>query len=183
MLHIFDHMSAEPLILAVVGPESTGKTTLARSLAEQWSIPCVEEAARGYLEGREAYEEADLLEIARRQWAWEQAGIAEARRHGGRVVLDTDLVVIKIWSEYRYGRCHPWILERLENAPPRLYLLTGTEVPWEPDPLRENPHDREDLYLLYREALQALARPFLELEGSNEARIRALERYLNARDA
>ncbi len=170
--------SSHPLILAVVGPESTGKTTLVESLAEHWSIPRVEEAARGYLEGRWGYEEGDLLAIARQQWALEQAGIAEAERRGVSLVLDTDLVVIKIWSEYRYGRCHPWILEQLRSAPARLYLLTGTEVPWEPDRLRENPSDREELYRLYRRALEELEHPFVELEGPNEARIRAVERHL-----
>lgn len=172
---------AEPLILAVVGPESTGKTTLAKSIAETWSIPWVEEAARGYLEGRAGYEEADLLEIARRQWSLEQEAIARARRRGGALVLDTDLLVIRIWAEVRFRRCDPWIIERLEDAPPRLYLLTGTEVPWEPDPLRENPHDRDQLYRLYREALVASKHAFLELEGTTEARIMALERYLAAR--
>lgn len=169
---------SDHLILAVVGPESTGKTTLARSLAQSWSIPWVEEAARAYLEGRGNYQEEDLLEIARRQWAMEQAAIAQAERRGVRLVLDTDLVVIKIWSEYRFARCDPWILERLEGARDRLYLLTGTEVAWEPDPLRENPDDREELYRLYIRALDELERPYLELRGSNEDRIRTVERHL-----
>lgn len=168
----------DPLILAVVGPESTGKTTFARSLAESWSVPWVEEAARAYLDEHTHYEESDLLEIARNQWLLEQAGVAEAECRRVSLVLDTDLLVIKIWSEYRYRRCHPWILEHLHQAPKRLYLLTGTEVPWEPDPLRENPHDREDIYQLYLSALVELQRPFLELKGSTETRICTLEQYL-----
>ena len=167
-----------PLIVAVVGPESTGKTTLAKSLAESWSVPWVEEAARAYLDERGDYQESDLLEIARTQWLLEQAGVDEAGRRGLSLVLDTDLLVIKIWSEYRYGRCHPWILEHLAQAPGRLYLLTGTEVPWEPDPLRENPMDRNDIYQLYRRALVELQRPFLELTGTTEMRIRTLSRHL-----
>ena len=167
-----------PLIFAVVGPESTGKTTLAQSLAESWSVPWVEEAARAYLDVRSEYDESDLLEIARDQWSLEQAGVAEAGKRGLSVVLDTDLLVIKIWSEYRYERCHPWILERLAQAPERLYLLTGTDVPWEPDPLRENPLDRDEIYELYRRALVELQRPFLELTGSTETRIETLSRHL-----
>ena len=68
---------------------------------------------------------------------------------------DTELTVIKIWSEYKFNRCDPWILEAYLNHKYDLYLLTYPNLKWEPDPLRENPKNREDIFNLYKSDLES----------------------------
>ena len=100
-------------IVVVTGPESCGKTTLARQLADRWEAPLVNEAARDYLQNKDSYQESDLLKIAKLQNAMEQE---KAVLSADKLVCDTDLLVILIWSEFKYGRCDPWIRETLENC-------------------------------------------------------------------
>ena len=58
----------KPFIITIVGPESSGKTTLARQLAADLGCPWVPEYAREYLDGLgRTYEEDDLQIIARGQ--------------------------------------------------------------------------------------------------------------------
>lgn len=161
-----------PLRLLLTGPESTGKTLLARRLAETCQTVWVPEYARAYLEtlGR-PYAEEDLLPIARGQLQLEDFHAQFARRI---LPCDTGLLVIKVWSEFKYGRCHPWILEQLRQRSYDLYLLCGTDVPWAYDPQRENPDEREELYAIYKRELEQLGVPYTELWGGVEERVEAV---------
>jgi len=62
---------------------------------------------------------------------------------------DTELIVTKIWSEFKYSRCDPWILKNIEQNPYHLFLLCNIDLPWEADPQREHPHLRLELFDLY----------------------------------
>jgi nicotinamide riboside kinase len=156
--------------LVVVGVESTGKTTLAKALARTLGWARVEEQARAWLAARgNRYEEADLVAIARCQWEAEAA----TRARAGDLVADTDLTVIRVWSEVRYGRCDDRILERLAERPPAHYLLPCPDLPWAPDPQRESPDpaEREALHERYRQLLEELGHPWAEVAGQDEARL------------
>ena len=156
------------LKIVLTGPESTGKTTLAKHLAGHYRTAWAPEFARSYLNGLgRPYERADLLKIAEGQLALEDEIAATAN---DLLFLDTSLEVIKIWSEFRYGNCDPWILEKLKTRPSDLYLLCKPDLPWELDPQRENPKDREALYDIYRQELMALNVPFSEIQGFDEYR-------------
>jgi nicotinamide riboside kinase len=158
--------------IVVVGVESTGKSTLARALAEHTGRTLVPEIARSWLDARgNRYEEGDLEPIARLQWRAE----ADAARTKEGVVADTDLVVIRIWSEVRFGRCAPWILEALATRPPAVYLLTRPDLPWEPDPQRASPDaaERAALHARYRRLLRELGHPWHEIGGEGDARLAA----------
>lgn len=160
--------------IVITGPESTGKTTLARELAKYHEVPWVQEYAREYLEERGgSYTQEDLLHIARGQVASEDA----LAMGTPLLICDTSLEVIKIWSEYRFGHCHPWILEQLHMRKPTLYLLCQPDLPWEFDPLRENPLDRQGLYELYIDELHRQGVPFAEISGLG---IQRFERALSA---
>lgn len=154
------------LVICVTGTECTGKTTLAETLAETLQVPLVPEMARRHLAGRNGYRREDVLAIARAQLAAEQAA------HGGCrvVVADTDLTVIQVWWEEKYGELDPWIAEALSRRSERRYLLPRPDLPWEFDPLRESPHDRPRLHDRYRELLAGSSFPFAEIEGVGEAR-------------
>jgi NadR type nicotinamide-nucleotide adenylyltransferase len=160
----------------VLGPESTGKSTLSAALAACLHTLWVPEYARDWLEnlGR-PYTEPDLLSIARGQLASEELLAARAP---GLLICDTDLYVIKVWSEHRYGRCDPWILEQIATRHYDLYLLTGIDMPWQPDPLREHPDEamRVYFYRQYLDIVQQSGRPWVCLNGPHEQRLQlALE--------
>jgi NadR type nicotinamide-nucleotide adenylyltransferase len=157
--------------IAIVGPESTGKSSLAGQLAAHHGEPWVAEYARAYLEGLgRPYQQEDLKAIAQGQLALEAQAEASARRF---LFCDTNLLVIQIWSEFVYGSCDPWILAHRGLERYALHLLTDIDLPWEPDPLREHPHRREELFALYHQALEASGCPYAIVRGQQGARLEA----------
>ncbi len=165
-----------PLKVVITGPESTGKTTLAEALAGHYQTFWVKEYARIYLDQlQRPYQEDDLLAIAKGQLASEQAAQTKA---GKLLICDTSLEVIKIWSEVKYKRCHPWILAQLRQQKTDLYLLCTPDMVWEYDPQRENPQDREALFTLYKQMLEG--KNYVEIAGSKEKRIQAAIQAVDA---
>ena len=159
--------------VAIVGAESSGKTTLAVALGAALGGVVVEEFARTYLqEHGPHYTEADLLTIAVAQARAEDAAMARSAELQARaVVCDTDMLTIRIWSEEKFGRCDPWIIEASEHRPYDLCLLCRPDIPWEPDPLRENPHDRDRLFNVYEAMLKELGKPFVVIGGTPKERL------------
>lgn len=153
----------------ITGPESTGKSSLAQALAAHYKTEWVPEYARTYLNeiGR-PYQESDLLEIAKAQLALEERMASRANR---LLFCDTGMLVLKVWSEHAYGRCHPWILQKWQEHTYTQYLLPHIDLPWKPDPQREHPHLREHFFSLYKEQLEARQLPFQVISGQGEARI------------
>ena len=153
--------------VVLTGVESTGKSTLAEALAATLGRPLVAEAARSYLAQRGGrYDEADLLALGRRQWAW-------ARWPKAPAVLDTDLWTLVLWAEERYGRVAPWLEDAAAAQGARVYLLCAPDLPWAPDPLREHPAeaDRQRLHARYRACLQGQRWPWVEIGGTGAARL------------
>lgn len=145
---------------------------LAERLAGHFNTAWVPEYAREYIDNlARPYNEEDILEIARGQMEREER---MAVASGKALFCDTELIVTKIWSEVKYGRCHPWILEQIEKHRYDLYLLCYIDIPWESDPQREHPHMRERLFTLYYEELLERKFPFVVIKGLGE------ERLLNA---
>ncbi|MBT9391891.1 ATP-binding protein [Hymenobacter sp. NST-14] len=155
------------LRVALTGPESTGKTTLSRLLAEHYRTSWVPEYARHYLERHGAnYTISDLEQIAQGQLRAEDEAFREARHRGYPVVFcDTDLLVIKIWAEHAFGYCPDWILRRLEQQQYDLILLLNVDLPWQPDPLREHPHHRQYFFDLFQRELRGQLSNFAEISG------------------
>ena len=164
-------------IISIVGPESCGKTELARVLAGRFGAPWVEEYARDYLAGRPDYDETDLGAIAKGQLALEEHALVDAP---SVLVLDTDMLVIRIWWQERFGRTPDWVDAALRSQPARAYLLARPDLPWEPDPLREAQYDRERLFEVYRDSLEERGTVFGIVGGTDGARLQsalaALER-------
>lgn len=138
--------------IAIVGPECTGKTDLARFLADHYKTVWVPEFARTYLETLDReYTKADLPHIAQGQAALEDSLAEQANRF---LFCDTNLIVIKIWSEFKYDSCDPVILTEMYARTYDLHLLTDVDLPWEDDPLREHPDKRQELFDLYEAELK-----------------------------
>lgn len=169
--------------IVVIGPESTGKSTLSAALAAALGTVWVEEYARRYLQdlGR-AYTEDDLLHIAREQLALEDKSVPRATK---ALVCDTDLHVVKVWSQAKYGRCHRWILEQIAMRKYDMYLLTDIDIPWQEDPLREHPAPAERLYFynLYKDIVQLSGLPWAAVSGNEAQRLatamQAVDKFLN----
>lgn len=163
-------------LVAAVGPESTGKTTLALELAAAFAVPCLPEYAREYLEerlertGDASYDEEDLAAIAREHMRREATFVRSAERGG---VIDTDLIVILVWWSERFGESPAWLHHAIARQPKRLYLLCAPDLPWQADPLRESEHDRERLFDVYQAALTELGLPFAIVAGQGGARFEA----------
>ena len=157
--------------IVVIGPESTGKSTLSAALADALSTVWVPEYARGYLEqlGR-PYEEHDLLVMARGQLQTEDELLQQAKKY---LICDTDLNVIKVWSENTYSHCHKEVLEQIAQRPYDLYLLTNIDIPWEDDPLREHasPELRNYFYNQYKDMVMNSGVPWVDICGDHEQRV------------
>lgn len=154
--------------VAIIGPECTGKSELSGYLAEHFQTEWVPEYARGFLDNLpRPYVEDDLLTIAHGQLRLEDAFMRTARKV---LFCDTNLYVIKVWSLFKYNHCHADILDKIATRKYDLYLLTGVDLPWEEDPQREHPHQREELYTLYLNELKNQDTPFLEIKGERAQR-------------
>ncbi len=161
--------------IAIVGPESSGKSTLTEALAHHYRCVWVKEFARAELEEQGPdYVEEDLLAFAQGQLFALGEGIELAKRTPPPLVFcDTDIITIRIWSEEVFGRCHPLIDQLARQVAFDHWLLCRPDIPWVPDPLRVNPHDRDRLFAVYEAMLQRLGKPYTIIEGDRAERLRA----------
>ena len=139
--------------IAIVGPESSGKTELCRCLAEHFQEPWVEEFAREYLiKQKGKYKQADLWEIAKGQLLLEEETSSKANNF---LFCDTTLLVIKVWTQYKYGSIQTEVSAHYTAADYDLHLLLRPDIEYKDDPLRENPsiEDRNELFEIYRQHL------------------------------
>lgn len=180
--------------IVVIGPESTGKSTLCEQLAQYYKTIWCPEFAREYLLAHGAhYNYDDLLNIAKGQIALEEEYIQQVRLSGSREVrknnepsfglpdflssrllfIDTDMYVLKVWCEFVFGNCHPWIIDQIVERKYDLYLLCNTDLPWTKDALREYPNleTREKLYAIYEDFMINQSTPWAEINGNTEERL------------
>lgn len=166
---------AYPKRIVLLGPESAGKSYLSEHLAKHFNTVWCPEYAREYLLalGR-PYTAEDLLVIAQKQVALSQEYMKIGSDKKARAVFfDTDLYVMKIWSEVVFGNCHPWILEQLQKQEVDFFLLCKPDIPWVKDELREYPDQkmRDDLFLLYEGHMQQQTTGWTVISGSHEVRL------------
>jgi NadR type nicotinamide-nucleotide adenylyltransferase len=168
--------------IVVIGPESTGKSTLCEGLARHFHTDWVPEYAREYLQTHGmGYTYEDLTTIARGQLALEDRhaaalaapGAPGAEPRNDLLFIDTDLYVMKVWSEYVFGRCETWILKEIVQRKYDGYLLCRTDLPWATDPLREYPdfETRERLFYIYKDLLANQNVPWAEIGGTAGERL------------
>ena len=150
--------------VGIIGPESTGKSTLARELAEQFKGTYVPEYAREYVErkGRKELTYDEVCEIARHQIEEITSLPFREEPEVGLYFFDTELIVTKVWFEYAFGKVPEWLSEAIKAYPMDLYLLTYPDIPWVPDPARYNGSQamREELFDRYEEEVKATGVPY-----------------------
>jgi NadR type nicotinamide-nucleotide adenylyltransferase len=157
----------------VLGPESTGKSTLCEMLAAHFNTIWCAEYAREYLtEHGTHYTYDDLLTIAKGQLALEE-NCAELGRNSKVIFVDTGMYVMKVWCEFVFEKCHKFILDKVVSETCDLYLLCNTDLEWTPDALREYPdlENREKLFYIYKDIMVNQDVPFVIIEGQNKKRL------------
>ena len=158
--------------IIILGPESTGKSTLCAQLADYYKTCWCPEFAREYLQqtkGKYTYD--DLLNIARGQLELEDTMLTEARN--GLYFIDTDMYVMKVWCEVAFEQCHTWILKQIAQRQYDLFFLCNTDLPWAKDELREYPDlaTRKRLFTMYRDLLVNDGTKWAEISGTDAERL------------
>ena len=157
--------------IAITGPESTGKSTLAEKLAKHFNTDYIPEYSRTYLENFEGqYTENDVIEIAKKQ---HELILKEEDKNPKILIADTEIIVCKIWIEYVFKHPNDTIEELLRRQNFDLYLLCDIDLPWVYDPLRENPNieERKELFEIYKNTLTKMNVPFGIVRGNDEERV------------
>jgi len=178
--------------IVIIGPESTGKSTLCKQLAQHYKTLWCPEFARAYLLTHEKkYTYNDLLTIAKGQLAIEdkyestinyQLSIINSTTP--LLFIDTDMYVMKVWCEFAFNKCHAFILNEIVKRKYDLYLLCDVDLPWQQDVLREYPdvETRTKLYHIYKDLLIHQAVPWVNIAGKDDERLRcaiqSIENYM-----
>ena len=156
--------------IAILGPESTGKSTLAKALAEYYDAPWVPEYAREYIENLKLpYTYDDVCSIAHRQIE-EETFYENQVTSIDFVVFDTELIITKVWFEYKYKTVPEFLSERLKAGFFDLYLLCAPDLPWQPDPFREHGNDREFCFDWYKLEIEQTGKPYVVVSGIENKR-------------
>jgi NadR type nicotinamide-nucleotide adenylyltransferase len=173
-------MMAGILKIAIVGPESTGKSTMSAYLAKHYQTVWVPEFARDYcakLTGPCTWQ--DEINMFYGQLALEEEYLPKANR---LLICDTTFITVKIWSDYTFGRSPREVLDELPKHPYDLYLLLNIDLPWEEDPLRDFPHMREHFMEVWYKELQALNANYVLISGTSQNRydsaVKAIDDFL-----
>lgn len=148
--------------VGIIGPESTGKSTLSAYLSQRYNGLLIPEYAREYMERRDCtsnYTQEDVFNIAQYQ-VQQLEQLANTPPTQQLVFFDTDLIITKVWFLHKYGTCPAFVLDALRKYPMDVYLLCYPDMPWEPDPVRENPNIRDYLFDWYESEVQALNIPY-----------------------
>lgn len=161
--------------IVVIGPESTGKTTICQQLAQYYKTSWVKEYAREYLlKNGSGYSFDNLLEIAKEQIALEEHEINIPSVADNKFIfIDTDMYVMKVWCEFVFEKCHHWILNKIVERKYDLYLFCNIDLPWVKDELREYPDlkVRQRLYHHYKDILINQQVPWVDISGSYNERL------------
>lgn len=157
--------------IVIIGGESTGKSTLCRQLAKHFNTVWVDEYARNYLENLNSeYTFKDLLFIAKGQIKNEKQGEMQASTF---LFCDTDLEVIKVWSEHKFRKTHAFISEQIHIRKYDAYILTAPDFPWVYDKLREHSSQEMRNYFFekYKKYVENTNLPFLIVKGNEKQRL------------
>ncbi len=155
------------LRIAILGPESTGKSKIAKELTKHFKVAYIPEYARFFLRTKQTYTFDDVTYIAKQQY--ESINYYES----SILIADTELIVTKIWQLFKYKKVDPWIEKHIKKQHFDVYLLMDIDLEWTFDPLRENPSlaERRDLLNMYESELQNQGFNYQIISGQETERL------------
>jgi NadR type nicotinamide-nucleotide adenylyltransferase len=166
--------------IAIVGPESTGKSTMSAYLAKYYQTIWVPEFAREYcgkLTEQPTWQ--DEINMFRGQVTLEEELLPKANKI---LICDTTFITVKIWSDHIFGKSPQEVLDELPKHPYDLYLLLNIDLPWQDDPLRDFPQLREHFMDIWVKELMALNANYTLISGIGQERydnaVRAIDSFL-----
>lgn len=155
--------------IAIVGPESTGKSTISAELANHYNTVWVPEFARGYCAAlTEPCTWQDEINMFRGQLELEKQMLPKANKI---LICDTTFITVKIWSDHMFGESPQEVIDELPKHPYDLYLLMNIDLVWQEDPLRDFPHLREHFMEVWHKELKALNANYHLISGSDTERL------------
>ena len=166
--------------IVIIGPESTGKSTLCEQLAEHYSTSWCPEFAREYLkETGGKYGFGDILNIAHGQLELEDTMLTQAKNNF--YFIDTDMYVTKVWCEVVFENCHTWILKQIALRQYDLFFLCDVDLPWVKDELREYPdlEFRKKLFKMYKDLLINQKTKWAVISGTDAQRLQMAVSIIN----
>ncbi len=150
--------------IAIVGPESTGKSTMSIALAKHYNVPWVPEYARYYCAAlKQDCTLQDEINMYHGQVALEESVLAMTETNF--IICDTTFLTVKIWSDEMFGETPQTVLDGLMQKPYDFYLLLDIDLPWQEDPLRDFPHMREHFMEVWNTELKALNANYVVVNG------------------
>ncbi len=156
------------LKIAIIGPESTGKSELSKKLADYFQCEWVPEFAREYVENLDRpYTFEDVCKIAENQI---QQEVKYEKAEKEIVIFDTELIITKVWFLYCYNECPQFLQDQLDKKYFDMYLLCAPDLPWEPDPVREHGSDRDYFFNWYKKEIEILNKPYFVVTGLGDER-------------
>lgn len=176
-------MANSPIIkIAIIGPESTGKSVLSEQLAKHFNTVFVPEYAREYFLEKtiEGHTMEDIIRIYQKQVQWENEMIKSANKF---LICDTNLISGKVWSDVVFKNAPQFILDNLKQMDHDLYLVCDIDLPWVPDEQRRNEYNRKEIMQMHLNELKKLNAKFELVGGKGEARLKnaitAIQKHFN----
>ena len=182
MEHRLKQQPSKCIKIVLIGPESTGKTTLALKLAQHYQAVFVPEYSRIYAENQllcnRSLTKDDVMPIAEGQMQLENSLAPKADTV---LVCDTDLLETQVYAETYYAEAlFPELEKYARQNTYDLYFLTNVDVPWESDKVRDKPHHRESMLLAFENALKACDKPYVLLTGPTKERFALATKHIDA---
>ncbi|OLF39594.1 MULTISPECIES: AAA family ATPase [unclassified Psychrobacter] len=194
--NLTQHTPKSVIKIAILGAESTGKTTLCRDLATHFGSPWVPEYMRIYLQEKWDNEQMtctwdDLLPIAQGQIKLENTLAQQAAQDclsrldtetvtdtQKYLFCDTSLFELMVYSNWYYGDCPDALTQAALAHHYDLILLTKVDIPWVADDLRDAPHEREEISTYFESQLNQYNKSFRRIGGDRDERVRRVVSYL-----
>lgn len=166
--------------IAVIGPESTGKSTLCENLAKHYNTVYVPEYARQYFTKHKNIDDFslnDLETIYIHQIENEKKAAKNANRF---LFCDTTLITGKIWCLEAFMKVPRFISTNLSKIDYDLYFLSNNDVKWQKDELRKGEHNREHIFRRNKEELDMLNANYKIICGTNETRLKNAIKHIDS---
>lgn len=171
LLPTMDVKNKNLIKIAIVGPESTGKSTMAKFLAKEFNTYCVPEYSRYYCKNlNNSYTLQDEINMMHGQIALEDAMLDVVENN--IIIFDTTILTVKVWSDHLFHHTPDDVLKEIKDRKYDLYLLMDIDLPWENDPLRDFPDKREHFKQIWIKELESIQANYVVISSTNEERLK-----------